>query len=197
MNINKKKLLIIIVVCIVVIGAGYQITIAIIKANISSWPLDIFGHQLGKFDFVMNRVKDFYKELSTDLRKENNINEMFKKYFIKKCEDEYSLTPPVEGYTHPYDFNIHLMLPERLYSENPMIIAYSSYDGNLEEFKKKYKIDRRGADLAQSYRFVTFLFKSNLKVVFIPKETLKIVLGEKQMQKKPDIYSWWFKGMFW
>jgi len=195
MNLNKKRVFIVSVVIAILGIFGIMITFSIIKANISNSKLYIFGRSMNEFEKIIKPLlMKFYNQLKIEDR--DNLNRKFIKYVEGNVGTQYSSTPPVEGYTHPYDFCIHFMLPQKLYSEKPVIIAYSSYEREIEKSNKNYQIDKREAELAQTKRIVLFLYKSNLEVGFIEKGILEKIMDGDMAKKKPDVFFWWLKGEY-
>jgi len=91
----------------------------------------------------------------------------------------FSSQAPVAPYLSPLDFGVYLLLPEKLKSDLPTLIAYTT------------RIKRQWKKQEQFLRIGLFLTGTDINVVTLPSEVLEKIVGEQTIkQAEPDIYYW-------
>lgn len=96
--------------------------------------------------------------------------------YLMDVDPSFSREAPVEPYKSELDMSFYLLLPPKLESSNPLLIAYTG------PFKK----NREGF-----YRHALFLQGTKTLVLTFPEGLLKAVVGKETFEKKkPDFYIW-------
>jgi len=122
---------------------------------------------------VAQAVQGFYKERDTS--DEDDMNAACAKWMLE-LRDMFSTEPPVESYTHPMDLSVYLLLPERLHSPQPMLIAFSQ------------PVEQDDGTLC---RQTIFLCGSKLVALPLDEQKIRLLVGQEQLATaRPDIYFW-------
>jgi len=122
---------------------------------------------------LVGYLQAFYKERGSS--DEDDINAACAKWLLEAL-NMFSAEPPVEPYTDPLDLRIYLLLPERLDSPQPLLIAFSQ------------PVEQDDGTLC---RQTLFLCDSKLAVVPLDEWKMWSLLGQQELAAAmPDIYFW-------
>jgi len=147
----------------------------------------VLGKAEGKCEVIAIFLKKYYAELYKKGEKPQAAN------VVRFIENQrtirslgFSSQAPVAPYLSPFDFGVYLQLPEKLESDLPTLIAYTT------RIKRKWKKQE------QIFRVGLFLIGNDITVVsFFPSYTLERIVGEEILeQAEPDFYYWACKEQY-
>jgi len=178
---GKKYLKILLIFCCILAFAY------IVKLHLRTNPqYAILGMAEGVCKDTAILLKQYYAELSAteDMPHARDVV----KFIVNQRSGRsvsFSSQAPVDPYKTPVDLGIYFLLPEKLESDSPTLIAYTT------------RIKRKWRKREQFFRIGLFLIGTDINVVTLPYHAMEKIIGkEKLEQAEPDLYYWPYRGRY-